>query len=91
MLVTSIIDPIHFSCLHYYQRLVSMSQTVLVMCIHFFTRLQNAMAVDATYSLPLGLAVSITRKGSLRQLVLDNNYVATIYVASWLLKLVAAT
>ena len=28
-----------------------MSQTVLLICIYFFTRLQNATEVDATYSL----------------------------------------
>ena len=31
---------------------VNVSQTVLEMCIHFFTKLQNANEVVATYLLP---------------------------------------
>ena len=34
-----------------------MNQTVLVMSIHFFTRLQNAAEVDATCLLPQDQAV----------------------------------
>ena len=36
-----------------------MSQTGLVMCIHFFTRLQKAAELDVTYSLPPDLAVNL--------------------------------
>ena len=37
-----------------------MSQTALVMCIHFFIQLQNSVVVDATYSLPSDSAINAT-------------------------------
>ena len=37
-----------------------MSQTALVLCIHFFIKLQNSVEVDATYSLPSDPAVNAT-------------------------------
>ena len=44
----SITDATHFCCLYDNYRLVNMSQTVSVICIHFFTTLQNASKVDVT-------------------------------------------
>ena len=38
---------------------MSLSPTGVVMCIHFFIRLQNAAELDATYSLPPDLAVNL--------------------------------
>ena len=53
VLVASITDATHFCCLYDNYRLVNMSQTVSVMCIHSFTTLQNATKVDVTRATPI--------------------------------------
>ena len=53
-------DATHFGCLHDLNLwLTNISQIVLVMCIYFFTRVQNTTEVDATCSIPPDPVVAI--------------------------------
>ena len=60
MLAVSITDATHFGYLNDNYKLVDMSQTVLVMCSHFLTTLQNTTEMDVTYSLQSDPAVNAT-------------------------------